>query len=130
MKSYILVATLLVSATGSVMSMENEKARLNFLLNHEWQIKGSSKQNAEYEFPPSEFLGKKITEAVPLNERDVAAISKALTEAAENQSTVKVAYDLNGKAFLATITPIIKANQKYNYFLKAQDNENCVGFDD
>ena len=132
MKSNMVLASLfVVCASGSLMSMENNgKSRLNFLLNHAWEIKANSAQNMEYEVKPSDFLGKKITEAVALNEHDVDAVTKALNKAAENQETVKVAYALNNKAFLATITPIIKANQKNNFFVKVEDNEECVRFDD
>jgi len=131
MKIYVLVPALFVAcASASLMSMENGQERLNFLLSHSWRIKASSSQNMQYEVPRTEFLGKKITEAVPLSEYDAAAISKALTDAAQNQRTVKVPYSLNKKAFLATITPIIKANQKNNFFVKVQDNEDCVKIDD
>ena len=107
------------------------KARLNFLLNHEWEIKGNSAQNMKYEVQPSDFLGKKITEAVPLNEGDKDAISKALNKAAENQETVHVPYGLNGIAFIATITPIIKANQKNNFFVKVRPfSDYCVKIED
>ena len=131
MKFYVLVPALFAAcASASLMSMENGNARLNFLLNHAWVIKGSSAQNMGYEVPRSEFLGKKITEAVPLSECDVAAVSKGLTDAAQNQMVVKVPYDLNKKAFLATITPIIKANEKNNFFVKVTSLEDNVGFDD
>src|SRR5216684_1092303 len=134
MKSYVLMSTLFAAcATSSLMSMdtvENKKERLNFLLNHEWQIKASSAQNMEYEFPRSDFLGKKITEAVPLSERDVIAVSKAITDAAQNQRTERVAYTLNNKGFLAKITPIIKANEKNDFFVKVTSLEENVAIND
>jgi hypothetical protein len=133
MKSHALLTLMFViCSTGSLMSMEQGKrGRLNFLLNHAWQIKGNSAQNMEYEVKPSDFLGKKITEAVPLDKDDKEAISKALNLAAESQETVAVAYGLNGIAFWATITPIVKANKKNNFFVKVTPfGDNCVKIDD
>src|SRR5438045_3157410 len=131
MKSYVLMSTLFAAcATSSLMSMdttvEDKKGRLYFFLDHEWRIEASFSRNMGYEVPRSEFLSQKITEAVPLSERDVIAVSKAITDAGQNQRIERAAYTLNNKGFLAKITPIIKANEKYNYFVKVQDNEDNV----
>ncbi|HLJ30926.1 MAG TPA: hypothetical protein VKU36_00680 [Candidatus Babeliales bacterium] len=75
-----------------------------------------------YEVEPSDFLGKKITEAVPLNDDDRYAITAALTKAAQNQKTEKVAYTLHNKHFSAKVTPIIKEDQKCNFFLKVKED--------
>lgn len=149
MKFHLLATTAFVCATSSSMcmmlhnqdlmhksmekacekacqEMEKDKSRLNFLLNHEWHIQGNSAENMAYEVDPSDFLGKKITEAVPLSDEDKYAIAEALTKAAQNQKTEEVAYVLNNKKFLAKVTPIIKADQKCNFFLKVKEKENCI----
>jgi len=129
MKFYLLAATALACATSSIMSMENEQARLNFLLDNNWCIEGNSAEDMPYEVQPEVFLGKKITEAVPLNDQDKDAISRALNEAAQRQATTKVKYTLNDKNFIAKVTPIIKANKENNFFLKVTESRNIAAKD-
>ncbi len=72
------------------------------------------------------FLGKNIIDVIPLSENDKFTINKAFIQAFTENKTVKVPYDLKGAAFLATITPIVKANKKNKFFIKVTplDNEN------
>lgn len=122
MKSNLLLASLVaVCATGSLMSMEKNTARLNFLCNHEFCIKGYSAQDMEYEIQPEAFIGKNIIDVVSLDERDKNAVHKGFDDAFNENKTVKVPYHLEGAAFLATITPFVKANKKNNFFVKIQD---------
>ena len=112
MKLNVLVVLIIAGATGSLMSMQKDEKRLNFLLGHNWRIKQYSAQNMEYAVPPSEFVGKKITEAVPLSENDRNVLKAALVDAAEKQITVTTSYSLENKQFSSEITPLIKMNKK------------------
>ena len=131
MKSNVLLALLfLVCATGSVMSMEHNKARLNFLTSHTGLIKGYSAQDMKFDKQPSEFVGKNILEVVPLNKRDKQAVNQGFNDALLENKTVKIPYDLEGAAFLATITPMVKANKKNNFFVKVTPFDDSVKIDD
>lgn len=125
MKFSVSIATLVVvCATGSLMSMEqknNDTPRLNFLLGHHGRIRKYSTENMEYYLQPSEFVGKKLTQAVPLDKHDRNAVEQALADAAQKQVTVTVPYTLENKQFLATITPLIcmkEKGQRNNFFVK------------
>ena len=124
LRSFSVVGLLVASATGSLMSMEKNTSRLNFLLNSDLCIKGSSAQEMNYLVQPEELLGKNILYAVPLSEYDRNALRNGFNEAAQKEITVKVPYTLKGIRFLAEITPIIKANKKYNFFIKVQEVDN------
>jgi hypothetical protein len=128
MKSNLLLASLFaVCASGSLMSMENNsKARLNFLLNHSRCIKGYSKQNMDYAVQPNVFVGQNILDAIPLDEHDRNVLDIGFNEAVEKEITVKKFYMLKDAEFLATITPLIKANKKNNFFVKVQETSNNV----
>lgn len=119
----LLFSAVVFCAMGSLMSMEQQSGdqRLNFLLGHHGRIRKYSAENMGYAEQPSEFVGKKITHAVKLNESDRNAVQKALDDAAQKQATVTVPYTLDNKQFLATITPLMcmKNNkQRNNYFVK------------
>lgn len=122
MKLNVLAVLVVAGVTGSLMSMEQKNKdtqRLNFLLGHNWRIKQYSAQNMEYAVPPSEFVGKKLTDAVSLSEHDRNVLKAVLVDAAEKQITVKTSYTLENKQFSSKITPLIKKNKKdeqRNYF--------------
>lgn len=122
MKSNLLLASLVaVCATGSLMSMEKNTARLNFLCKHNCCIKGYSAENMGFDMPPEAFIGKNIIDVVSLNKHDKDAVQKGFDDAFNGNKTVKVPYHLKGEAFIATITPFVKANKKNNFFVKIQD---------
>ena len=132
MKLNVLAALAVAGATGSLMSMEqknNNASRLNFYLGQKGHIRKYSAENMEYAVQPSDFLGKKITEAVKLNDDDRKAVEKALVDSAAQQKTVRVPYTLDNQQFLATITPLIcmkKNKQRNNYFVKVTPDKNVI----
>ncbi|HEX4069466.1 MAG TPA: hypothetical protein VHX42_05200 [Candidatus Babeliales bacterium] len=132
MKLHVVVSLFVVCATGSVMSMEQKNSnasRLNFYLGQKGHIRKYSAENMEYAVQPSDFVGKKITEAVKLNDDDCKAVEKALIDSVATQKTVKVPYTLDNKKFLATITPLtcIKNNKpRNNYFVKVTPDKNVI----
>jgi hypothetical protein len=123
MKFRIAFASLCaVAATSSLMSMENGKARLNFILDNDICITGYSKHNMKFAAKPSDFLGNSILNVVPLSKEDREAVVFGLSEAVEKKKTVKVPYVLNDMNFIAKITALKTAEKKqFNYFVKIQE---------
>ncbi|HLJ30928.1 MAG TPA: hypothetical protein VKU36_00690 [Candidatus Babeliales bacterium] len=130
MKSHILIAVLLMSATSSLMSMEQSKGHLNFIVNYNLKITGYSKQNMEFTMEPSEFIKKRITHVIPLeNNKDWYSVKLGFTRASavgETNQTVKVPYTLGQKNYVAKIIALRTSEQdiytlKGNFFVKLQE---------
>lgn len=130
MKSNLLLASLLVAcASGSLMSMENNKGHLKFLLNHSCCIKQYSKQDMDYAVQQNIFVGQNIFDVIPLDEHDRNVLKKGFNEAGEKKIIVKKFYTLENKEFLATITPLlnvnnINANKENDFFVKVKATGN------
>ena len=129
MKLKVLAILAVAGATGSLMSMDQKnefsESRLNFYLGHNWRIRSYSAQNMEFGMPPSEFVGKKITETIPLSEHDKNAVTRGVEKATEQQITVTVPYTFDKKEYFATITPLIKMKkdkQRNSFFVKITDS--------
>lgn len=130
MKLQVIVALCMFGAAGCLMGMlstsmqkEEGKARLNFLVDSDQLILRYSKEHMDYFIEPSDFVGKDITEVVPLNETDRKAVLSGFGKAAEKNETVKVPYTLDSENFVAKITPLKRENSRYNYFVKVQEAE-------
>lgn len=106
MKLNILVAVLcLIGASEFVTAMDYENSYLKFKLDNDLRIIGSKAHHMEFLVPPSEFTGKKITEAVPLHATYIEALRKGFEGARQDNETREVAYELEDTYFLAAITP-------------------------
>lgn len=125
MKSNLLLAALFaVAATSPLMSMEQNKGRLNFITNHARLVRAYSAQDMKFDEKPSEFLGKNIIDVIPLTPLGRIIINQGFDDAAKENKTVVVPYDLGKATFLATITPLIKDNKKNRFFIKVQEVDN------
>ena len=120
----LLVLLFVVSATGSVMAMEQvvvSKARLNFGLDEQMCIRAYSKQNMKFLIKPKDFMGKNILDF--LNEQDRVIVGQAFTDAVEQKRTVQAPYTLEQKNFIATITALKKCPGSHTYFVKVQEQK-------
>ena len=122
MNSHVLLALLMITTTtGSLMSMEKETSRLNFVLNNTYCIKGYSAEDMVYPRRPDQFVGKNIYNVMAFNEDGCKTLCEGFNKAASQNVTVKRYCKTNNAEFLTTITPIIRAHKKINYFLKVQE---------
>jgi hypothetical protein len=115
-----------VAATSSLMSMEQQgKESSNFLLNHNFEIKGYSQCALE----PSEFVRKQITCVFPSDYKDVDGFYLGFVKAAargETNEAVKFPSLLNQKNCVAKIIALKKAEERGlffegKYFVKLQE---------
>jgi len=109
-----------VSATGSLVSVPGDNGRLHFLVNNERCIKGYSAKGIEFYIPPTEFLGKKFFEAVPLSEQDSNNLKNGFDEAQKNNTNVEVPYILADIPYLAIITPLTEDDGS-TFFVEVQE---------
>lgn len=128
MKLNVVALLVVAGATGSLMSMDQNEfspSRLNFYLGHNWRIRSYSAENMDFGMPPSEFVGKKITETIPLSEHDKNAVTRGVEKATQEQKTVTVPYTFDNTKYFATITPLIKMKrdqQRNSFFVKITDS--------
>jgi len=118
MKSHLLVASLCVACSaGTVFSMQQvepkkEKAPqasrvldayLAFTLDNSLCIREYKTKNMEFLVPPSEFMGKKFTDAVPLSDKDKKALAHGFMQAIEKDEKRRVSYTTHDIQFSAAV---------------------------
>lgn len=113
MKFGLLLAPLLVvCSTEFIVGMDQRPVsvkgkidrHLLFVLNRDRQIVEYGSRNMEFLVPPKEFLGKVITDVVPLNEFDKKAMINGFRSARKhNEEQRRVPYTLQDVQFVAAI---------------------------
>jgi hypothetical protein len=123
MKFYRAFALLIaIAAISSLMSMQKDKGRLNFVLNDDRSIRGYSQQNMNFFKKLDELAGKDIVDVIPLSEEDRTAVLLGFSRVDEKKETVKVSYSLEQQKFVATLTAVyVGPYDGYNYFVKVQE---------
>jgi len=130
MKHNLLLATLLgICSASQLMCMEEKQqsnGRLNFVIEQDnLTIKASSAQGMKYYLDPKQFLGKNITEVLPLNETDYQNMTKGFQTAANENKTVYVLYALDENPYIAKITAVTGEeylpNDKVFFFVKVKE---------
>ncbi len=132
LKHGVLVA-LLCTSVGQILSMESSEQPnvgcLNFLV--DWRsdesgfgsrflIQSSSAQGLEYFCPQKDFLGKDITQVIPLNKEDSSKVAEAFLKSGVENKKVLVKYMLIQKQYEAKITPLFKG-QDTSFFVKVKE---------
>jgi len=127
MKARLLLASLcVVCSTASVFGMDapvvlpvapesvkkvaNVDRYLRFVLNRNYEITEYGSKNMKFFADPDEFVGKKITESLPLNKHDKKAITRGLkgAKASNGETEHLVPYTLDNIRFCAGIKYIEK----------------------
>ena len=129
MKINMVLASLFVACVASnLMGMQHgsdiemsRKSCLNLLLDSAGYIKKCSTQNlGRYDPHLDVLLGVNIIDALPLDADDRKDFVNGLYKAAQHNATIPVPYALDNKYFLASIKPIIRANNNNNFFIQLQ----------
>lgn len=103
-KFYLAMFSFLATTNAFVGAMDYQNSYLEFKLDNDLRIVGSEAYHMEFLVPPLKFMGKIITEAVPLDQHDKEALLKGFEAAREDKKTREVAYELEKKYFVAAIT--------------------------
>ncbi len=112
--SYLTVLSF--SLLSNVLMAEGS---LHFQLNEKREVQeAASFEGMPFASDPETFIGKDIVSIVPLSDADRTRVLEAFEEAAKNKVIVNVDYTLDGKTFLAEITPL-----KYSFAVKVWDVE-------
>ncbi len=120
MKLYLVLSSLVISTSMvfgaeklSQQTSDAVKRNLFFALNADKQIIEYGCRNLEFLVSPQEFLGKVLTESVPLNVASKEAINKGLMDAHNTPGhKYLVGYELFEHKFVATIE-YQDINEKY-----------------
>jgi hypothetical protein len=135
MKAKFLLSSLsLMLVTGFVFGMDEKPKKLVaskavakpmdhhllFILNDEKEIVEYGSRNMEFACPPTEFMGKKITKAVPLSGPDQKVVRTGLKNAKESNKRAEVNYTLQDQAFVAAIR-YHQDKQQYNVKVRNAD---------
>ena len=106
MKVHILAALLCtISLNSFAAEKKDENPHLKFNLDDALRIKGAEEHGGmKFLVPASEFMGKVITDAVPLEEGDRKKLQDALKAARIKGDSQEVVYKLQAMFFLAHIT--------------------------
>ena len=114
MKSRLLLASLCaISSTASVFCMDvvtapkkalrKRESYLLFEVGKTLRIREYGSRNMEFLVPPREFVGKKITEAVPLSVAHKQAFELAFEKTRKENVRAKVPYAVADERFVAAI---------------------------
>ncbi len=103
MKLYVLLSLSVMCVPSFLMGTSCKSEYLKFELNDALEVTGYASKNMEFLVPAKAFMGKVITQVVPLNVEDGDAITAGFEKAREESNELCVPYTLNGKSFLSII---------------------------
>lgn len=128
MKAHLLLTTLSIMCSAvSVSAMDKKditalapqscamRSYLSFKTDKKLHIREYKSENMEFAVAPKEFLGKKLTKAVPLSDKDKKALEHGCKRAREKEETRRVPYSIAEAQFLASIK---YAKDKEQYSVK------------
>lgn len=125
MKAHLLLTTLGVMCSAvSVSAMDKKpvelkksapamRSYLGFTTDKKLYIREYKSENMEFAVAPKEFVGKKLTEAVPLSDKDKKALKNGFKRAREKEETRRVSYSIADAQFLAAIR-YVKDKEQYS----------------
>lgn len=125
MKAHLfLTALTVICSTASVFAMDEKitkqvvpqqvmRSYLGFKTDKSLRIREYEAKNMEFAVPAKDFLGKKLTLAVPLSEADKKALKHGFKRAREKDERRTVPYSLGDVQFSAAIK-YIKDKEQYS----------------
>ncbi len=118
----LVVCSMVFGATGFLVGMETgEISLLTFILNNDKQITGYAKYNMEYFIDPKNFIHKRITDVVPLDEKDKNAIELGLDNAIKSEKIQQISYLLCGEKFMTFIEALKTEDiRKYQFYVRVE----------
>lgn len=114
MKAHLLLTTLgVMCLAASVFAMDKMykaepqscamRSYLRFKTDEELHIREYESKNMEFAVAPKEFVGKKLTEAVSLSNKDKKALEHGFKRARKKGETKRVSYSIADAQFVAAI---------------------------